>query len=287
MSETKPIIVKAMTLSAQDSSKSGSSMNDGGAGLTQVSLQLIVVPDGQSLDGYIYLEQAQKAKSPLTLPDLGALLTVNAAKLLNLEPGSKGLAEDDLHQGHSVTIADITNNYTGNSLYMTQSAYESAFNADGASNRHGSDEQSFKTNACLIKLKGDDQMKIATAKDLEQDETVPSVVSNQQLKEDFTSNYAIVKVLGFRRGEVHSYVNKETFMLTMPGIALGLPVGWGLTYPMVGMIKMPGIHFEVQTSPLGWLIVGFLALVFALAVMLITNRSLDRIDMVESLKSSE
>lgn len=324
VSETKPILVKTMTLSAQDSSKSNSSTNDKRNGVTQVSLQLIVVPDGQSLDGYICLEQAQKAKTPLGLPDSGALLTVNAAKLLNLEPGSTGWAEDDLHQGHSIIIADITNNYTGNSIYMTQSAYESAFGTDSSDNSQGSADQSFKTNAFLLKLKGDDQKKIAAAEDLEQDETFLSVVSNQQLKEDFASNYATVndvvgllivmaallafvvlftlsttnisererelatiKVLGFRRREVHSYVNKETLMLTLLGIALGLPTGWTLTYPMVGMMKMPGIHLEVRTSPLSWLIVAALALAFALAVMLITNRGLDRIDMVESLKSPE
>lgn len=322
--KVKPIMVTTMTLRAQDSSKSDSSTNDGGADLTQVSLQLIVIPDWQSLDGYIRLEETRKGKSPLTLPDSGALLTVNAAKLLNLQPGSTGWAEDDLHQGHSVTIADITNNYTGNSLYMTQSAYESTFDTPGSGDGRGSDGQPFKTNAFLLKLKGDDQKKIATAKDLEQDETFLSVVSNQKLKEDFATNYATIndvvglliimaallafvvlftlsttnisererelatiKVLGFRRGEVHSYVNKETLILTLLGIALGLPIGWGLTYPMVGMMKMPGIHLEVQTSPLSWLIVAVLALVFALAVMLITNRSLDQIDMVESLKSTE
>lgn len=98
---------------------------------------------------------------------------------------------------------------------------------------------------------------------------------------------ATIKVLGFRRGEVHSYVNKETLVLTLFGIALGLPAGWALTYPMVGMMKMPGIHLEVRTSLLSWISVAVLALAFALAVMLITNRSLDRIDMVESLKSPE
>ncbi|BDR54498.1 multidrug DMT transporter permease [Bombiscardovia apis] len=314
--EFKPVFVQAMNVSAERSTNNQHKGSEGNAsarnGVEQVALQLIVLPDGQSLEGYIRLQNAQ-TKAQLKLPDSGGVLTVNAAKLLGLGPDTRAWAEDSARFGHGLTVAAITENYTGNSLYMSESAYTAAFQAEH-----------FAPNAMLLKLKGNAQAKIAAANALEQDEHYLSVVSNQQLREDFASNYATVndvvgllivmaallcfvvlftlsttnisererelatiKVLGFRRGEVHSYVNKETLVLTLFGIALGLPAGWALTYPMVGMMKMPGIHLEVRTSLLSWISVAVLALAFALAVMLITNRSLDRIDMVESLKSPE
>lgn len=349
VSETKSVMAKSVTLSAQGNDSTGSDgdspSNQTKSGMSQLALQLVVVPDGQSLDGYIRLEQPKNKQTTLSLPDSGALLTVNAAKLLDLQTGSKGWIEDELHQGHSIDISNVVNNYAGNSIYMTQSAYETTF-GDNAATAQQTDNQAladrtpteehqssgkssvnpdFETNAYLIKIKGNDaQRKIAVSHDLEQDETFLSVVSNQQLKDDFDSNYATVndvvgllivmaallafvvlftlsttnisererelatiKVLGFRRREVHSYINKETLTLTIIGILIGLPTGWALTYPMIGMMKMPGVQLEVTSAPLSWLIVGALSLIFALAVMVITNRSLDRIDMVESLKSPE
>ncbi|MFR3878527.1 MAG: FtsX-like permease family protein [Collinsella sp.] len=43
---------------------------------------------------------------------------------------------------------------------------------------------------------------------------------------------ATIKVLGFRRGEVHHYVNKETLILTAIGAALGVPLAacWPRVY---------------------------------------------------------
>ncbi|OZG49994.1 ABC transporter permease [Bombiscardovia coagulans] len=280
--------------------------------LTRVPLQLIVVPDGQSLDGYISLQNAS-GKTPLKLPKSGAIVTTNAARLLGIQVDSEAWVEDSARNQYHVTVMAITENYAGNALYMTQSAY-----CEITSHRD------YPPNAFLLKVRGDSAEKIATAVDLEQNGIYRSVVSNQQLKNDFSEKYAVVndvvgllivmaallaivvlftlsmtniserkrelatiEVLGFTRREVHSYVNRETLVLTIVGIAAGMTAGWGLTYPIIAMMKMPGIHLEVQTALSDWVIVSILALTFSMLVMLISNRSLDRIDMVESLKSPE
>lgn len=36
---------------------------------------------------------------------------------------------------------------------------------------------------------------------------------------------ATIKVLGFYDNEVHTYLNKETMILTILGVLIGLPVG--------------------------------------------------------------
>ena len=50
---------------------------------------------------------------------------------------------------------------------------------------------------------------------------------------------------------------------------------------------MPSIYFAVHIEWTSYLLAAALSFVFALIVNLITNRSLDRINMVEALKSVE
>ena len=89
---------------------------------------------------------------------------------------------------------------------------------------------------------------------------------------------ATIKVLGFRAGEVRTYINKETLVLTSLGILVGLPAGWALSESFTYILKM---------DPWCYALAAAFSIVFALAVSLITNRMLARIDMVEALKSPE
>ena len=98
---------------------------------------------------------------------------------------------------------------------------------------------------------------------------------------------ATIKVLGFFDKEVHSYVNKETLILTVIGILLGLPVGRFFSGLLTSVLKMPSIYFAVSVHPSTYLFAGGMTFLFALAVDLITNRLLDHINMVDALKSVE
>ena len=98
---------------------------------------------------------------------------------------------------------------------------------------------------------------------------------------------ATIKVLGFRPREVHHYVNKETIILTCIGIVCGLPLGYVLGDALLHVLRMPSISFLTVVMPVSYVIAAVLPLVFALVVNLITNRTLNRIDMIEALKSVE
>ena len=94
-------------------------------------------------------------------------------------------------------------------------------------------------------------------------------------------------MLGFRPREVHHYVNKETIILTIIGIVCGLPFGYVLGDMLLHVLKMPQISFLTTVTPVSYVLAAILPLVFALVVNLITNRTLNRIDMIEALKSVE
>lgn len=98
---------------------------------------------------------------------------------------------------------------------------------------------------------------------------------------------ATIKVLGFFDGEVHSYVNKETLLLTALGILCGLPLGHALGSALSLVLQLPSIYFVVSIFPISYVLAAAISFCFALLVDLLTNRVLDRINPVEALESIE
>ena len=98
---------------------------------------------------------------------------------------------------------------------------------------------------------------------------------------------ATIKVLGFFDREVHAYVNKETIILTTLGILLGLPLGKGFGIWLMSILKMPAIYFADHLFPISYLYAAVMTIIFAFVVNSITDKSLDRINPVEALKSIE
>ncbi|KFI95255.1 FtsX-like permease family protein [Bifidobacterium stellenboschense] len=98
---------------------------------------------------------------------------------------------------------------------------------------------------------------------------------------------ATLKVLGFRRREIHQYVNREMRVLTWMGVAVGLPLGRWIGGLLTAALGMPSLYFEVDLRPTSYLAAAFVTLVFAEFVAWLTKPVLDRIDPVGALKSVE
>lgn len=285
---------------------SGEVNSDGKA----VDVQIMVAPDGGSLEGYVTFEGVDG--SPIQLGDEGIVLTGNAVDVLGLEEGSAVGLQDSTLDWHETEVSAVMRSYLGNYAYLTQTAYEQLFG-----------EGSFQANGVLLHLReGVDGA--AFADELSQDADYLSVVSTSELKDSFASSFALIntvvavilamaaalafvvlftlsttnisererelatiKVLGFRRREVHHYVNKETLILTGIGIVLGLIAGPPLGSLLLNSLNMPGIAFPNHIEWYSMVVCAVLPFVFALIVDAITNRTLDRIDMIGALKSVE
>lgn len=98
---------------------------------------------------------------------------------------------------------------------------------------------------------------------------------------------ATLKVLGFYDREVHAYVNKETIILTIAGVVVGLPLGRLVASLLTNALNLPGLYFEIEIQPWSYAIAAAVTLAFALLVQLMTNPVLDRVDPASSLKSVE
>ena len=273
------------------------------------SVQLIVVPEGESLEGYVDLFGDA---GEVSLDDVTTAITKNAEQVMGVGAGDEVHFQDSTLAEGTTEVGAIVDSYLGNTLYMTQDAYEEAF------------DREFEPNGVLAHLTGDAGEQIAFSEELSSDGRFLSVVSTQKLVNDFSSAFtlintvvyvvivlaaalsftvvftlsntnisererelATIKVLGFKRPEVHRYINKETLILTGIGVVAGMPLGYFLARSLTWILRMPSLYFDVVVDPLTYVISAVLAFAFTLVVNLITNRSLDRIDMVGALKSAE
>lgn len=272
-------------------------------------VQMFVIPDGGSLDGYIGLEDLDGNR--ISPDDTGVIITRNASDVLSVAEGENISIQDSELTVGEARVTHLAENYLGNNLYITQRLYEKLFGK-------------YEQNGVLADLSDDCTDQAGFADALGRKDGILSAVSTQAMKSEFSTAFgminmvvyiiifmaaglalvvlftlsttnisererelATIKVLGFFDREVHLYVNKETLILTGLGILLGLPVGYVLGNCLTYVLKMPSIHFAVSVHPVSFVIAAVISFGFALMVDLITNRVLDGIDPVEALKSIE
>ena len=98
---------------------------------------------------------------------------------------------------------------------------------------------------------------------------------------------ATIKVLGFYDREVYSYIARETIILTILGILLGLAGGYFLTMYILRTCELDITMFDPDVRLLSYILGIAITVFFAIIVNIITYFSLKKIDMIESLKSVE
>ena len=273
------------------------------------NVQIMVVPEGATLRGYINLYNAKD--ETLRLEDGTVYVTINATKLLDLSVGDMVSIQTMELDIAEVEITDIAMNYLGNCVYMTQGTYEELFGE-------------FEGNAALIRMKTDKAKHEAWGENLAKQDGILSATTSAGFEDAADTVFRIInlvvyivitlaaalafvvlftlattnisererelatiKVLGFFDREVHAYVNKETIILTSMGIIMGLPIGKVFGEWLMSILDMPSIYFDSHLYPISYVYSAGLAIIFAFMVNFITDRSLDRINPVEALKSIE
>lgn len=281
------------------------------SGNKEERVQLMVFPEQADVASYLSLEDLDG--DPVTLEEGDVFVTQNASQVLDFSVKDTIRVQNSDLMEKRVKVTGIVQNYLGNTIYMSENTYESLFG-------------SYRENAVLANFRGNisEQQKDSYVQKLEDRDGVLSVVSTSSMQDAFETSFSLItsvvylilamaaalafvvlftlsttniservrelatiKVLGFHDKEVHSYVNKETLLLTFLGILAGLPAGTILAQSLTYVLNMPSIHFAVTIHPISYLYTVILSFGFAVIVNLITNRVLNHIDMVESLKSME
>ena len=96
---------------------------------------------------------------------------------------------------------------------------------------------------------------------------------------------ASLKVLGFTKREIYAYIFREVFLLSLLGDVFGLGVGVYLERFVVATAEVDYVMFSRTIHLESFVIAFVLTLVFTGLILLVMTPKLNRIDMVESLKS--
>lgn len=278
-----------------------------------LTMPLIVIPDGASLEDYV--NTPDKNGDTIPVESSGVIVTINASELLDINKNDIVTIQTLGLSRAEVFVNGVVENFLGNNVFMTENRYEQLFGE-------------YKPTAIYARLDPDIAVTVADhaafSSMLLDEDYVISSISIEQKKDEFSEDFALlnyviyiliglaaglafivlftlattnisererelatIKVLGFFDREVYSYVNKETLILTVFGVLAGLPLGYVASWLLLYALKMPSLHFVLAINEMSYALAAVISFTFALMVNMMTNRILDKINMVEALKSVE
>lgn len=307
-------IAKSDTDNGKSNSKSHNSKSHNSSVEDSESVQIVVVKDSATLSKMVNLQDVNNNLQTISLNDNGPLLSQSVASSLNISRGDYIKITNSNFKHAKVKLQAVVRNLIGSNIYMTSRCYEKIFGFKNG--------KTIKHNALMLQLRGKDDAKMRYADQFANRNGILAVMSITRMKHSFSFDLmnavvalivtlaaglalavlftlastnisersreiATLKVLGFYQKEVHAYVHKEMFALTVIGVLVGLPLGRLVAGLLTNALRMPALYFEVEVSWLSYAIAGFATLIFALIVQWSTSPALDRIDPVSSLKSVE
>lgn len=273
----------------------------GKAGLQTITM---MVTSGEDFKPFIALEENGQE---VQITD-GAVVSQKLAQLANVKVG------DELElDGKEIKVSAISENYVGHFVYLKRDTYEQVYGT------------SPQDNTYLVKLKDPTPSNIEKEAAIFMEKAaVSGVVQNataihlfESVASSLNKTMAIlvlvsvllaivilynltninvaerirelstIKVLGFHNKEVTLYIYRETMVLSLVGIALGLVAGHYLHQFLIQMISpatilfYPRVSWEVYALP----IVAVTVILALLGVFV--NHHLRKVDMLEALKSVE
>ena len=274
------------------------------AGKAGIQTVTIMVTDKDDLEPFVHLE---KNGEKLGLSN-GVVLTEKLAQLAGVSVGDNFTID-----GKTFKVGAITEHYVGHFVYMSQATYEKIYG------------QTPKMNTYLVQLK--DKSEVNTervAGEFMDQAAVSGLVQNAstiQLFESFANSLnhtmailvlvsvllaivilynltninvaerirelSTIKVLGFHNKEVTLYIYRETIILSLIGMIVGLVSGFYLHQFLIQMIAPGTFRFQPKV---GWevYLIPILAVSVILTILgIFVNHYLRKVDMLEALKSVE
>ena len=272
-----------------------------------IDLYLMAFQDVNSVDNFIHLKDEQG--NPLTIDDYGVILSSKTAVMLNVHVGETFGIRNSENELFVLKVSGISENYVNHYAYMSENYYEQIFGEK-------------KYNAVMTTMDDD---KISTVgNDLIDSgyfSSVQYITDSMNMFQDIirsmndivllilgfstflaitvlynlttiniserTREIATLKVLGFHDKEVSAYVYRETLVLTIFGILIGMGLGVLLNQFVMTVAETDEILFVKDIYGLSYLYTFLIMTLFTVVVQFITYFILKKINMIDSLKSVE
>lgn len=270
----------------------------------------VLVGQEENLSSYLHLNDA-KTKKAVTLPESGALISEKLAKLLNVQVGDTFTLPKKDGEDVTLTVGGIVEMYAGHFVIMTPEVYAKFYGVAP------------QNNAIFVQFKDKDASSVQkAAADLMALDGVKAVVQNTSMVSRINTivgslsrvmmiltavsillavvilynltninvaerirELSTIKVLGFLNKEVTMYIYRETILLSVIGIVVGLLFGRVLHRVIIETVA-PG--FVMFNPAVGWFVYvlpSVIVIVILVALGYMVNHLLQRIDMLEALKS--
>lgn len=247
-------------------------------------------------------------KTPVKINNSGVIVSEKFAQSYGIKAGDYITVESSNGIKADVKVNDICEMYFQHYLYISSDYYEAVF------------EEPVHSNAILVKTASGENLE-NSLKDVT---GVESIVDLTTLTEQFNimiealdyiilviivtagalafvvlinltqvniservREIATLKVLGFRAPEINSYIFKEIFLLSIIGGIIGLPLGTAEHGFVMNVLNMEMIKFGHNVKPLSYAYAFGITILFTVIVLLLTRKTLRKIEMIESLKSVE
>ena len=270
----------------------------------------VLVGKEASLSPYLHLNDA-KTKKSVTLPDGGVLISEKLAKLLNVKAGDTFTLPNKDGVDVTLTVGGIVEMYAGHFVIMTPEVYAKFY---GVAPQNNAIFVQFKDkDAASVQKAAADLMALGGVKAVVQNTAMVSridtiVASLSRVMMILTAvsillavvilynltninvaerirELSTIKVLGFLNKEVTMYIYRETILLSVIGMGVGILFGRVLHRVIIETVA-PG--FVMFNPAVGWFVYVLpcvIVIVILVALGYMVNHLLQRIDMLEALKS--
>lgn len=278
------------------------------------SIQLIVPNDINRLSEFITLRDRKNQENTYALDNNGIVITEKLSQLLDIKKGDTVLLENADGDRREVQVSNITENYIMHYIYMSPELYNSVFDTRIESNHvyaittEMTEQEEDELGKTLL---GNSNYVSGVSFTSATEDMFATVMDNMDMVvwvlivaagllalvvlynllnaniSERIRELATIKVLGFYDKEVYSYIGRETIILTIIGIFLGLFGGNVLTTYVLKTCELDITMFDPDIQILSYILGIIITVVFAVIVNIVTYLSLKKIDMIESLKSVE
>lgn len=264
----------------------------------------MLVTDRADFSPFVSLRSFKQGES-LSLKK-GVIISSKLAQLAGVTVGDR-LTLD----GHSFKVAGITENYVGHFVYMDQASYQKIYGERTSENSYLVQLQNSSTRQ--VQAVSRDMMALAAVKAVSQNASMISLFNSVAKSLDTTMMILVVvsvllaivilynltninvaerirelstiKVLGFHNKEVTLYIYRETILLSIIGILMGLVGGYYLHQFLIAMIAPDAILFYPKVG-LGVFLFPVGGLILLLVLLgIYVDHYLRKVDMLEALKS--
>lgn len=272
-------------------------------------LSVVVPKDPDHFQKMVKLRD-RRSEKPYDLSQ-GAVISERTARFLGIHPGDALSYEDMYGKERRIPIVGLCENYTGHYVYMDAAHYEAlrdkkpVWNSIYVKLAKGEDiaetTSHILKNGIVLSVFRTDNVTRGIDGLLESMDLIITIVvivsmllalvvlynlTNINVEERMRE-LSTIKVLGFYSNEVTAYIYRETTLLTLFGILLGMPMGKILLIEIINVLAPPDFMMDPRIPIYAFVLSILFTLLVSLLVMIIMHNKLKHIDMVEALKGVE